>query len=72
MRLTVQCDFCGVVVPSNDKYAHRMFIMVNQIPFGKQTMVKLSMEEQLVNLHHLSHKIAVLSPMQCESKVVTA
>jgi hypothetical protein len=24
-----------VAVPSNDKDAHRMFIMVNQIPFGK-------------------------------------
>jgi hypothetical protein len=28
-------DFYGVVVPSNDKDAHQMFIMVNQIPFGK-------------------------------------
>lgn len=28
-------DFCGVNVPPNDKDAHRMFLMVNQIPFGK-------------------------------------
>ena len=28
-------DFCGVIVPPNDRDAHRMFIMVNQIPFGK-------------------------------------
>ena len=28
-------DFLGVVVPANDRDAHRMFIMVNQIPFGK-------------------------------------
>ena len=28
-------DFCGVVVPANERDAHRMFIMVNQIPFGK-------------------------------------
>lgn len=28
-------DFLGVVVPANSRDAHRMFIMVNQIPFGK-------------------------------------
>ena len=28
-------DFCGINVPSNDRDAHSMFVMVNQIPFGK-------------------------------------
>ena len=28
-------DFCAVNVPSNERDAHRMFVMVNQIPFGK-------------------------------------
>ena len=28
-------DFCGVFVPGNDRDAHQMFLMVNQIPFGK-------------------------------------
>jgi Centromere DNA-binding protein complex CBF3 subunit, domain 2/Transcriptional activator of glycolytic enzymes len=28
-------DFCGINVPSNDRDAHPMFVMVNQIPFGK-------------------------------------
>jgi hypothetical protein len=39
-------DFCGVVVASNDKDAHRMFIMVNQIPFGKTNTVEQFMTEQ--------------------------
>ena len=28
-------DFCGINVPPNGRDAHSMFVMVNQIPFGK-------------------------------------
>lgn len=28
-------DFCGIIVPPNDKDIHQMYIMVNQIPEGK-------------------------------------
>jgi hypothetical protein len=33
--LHLTSDFCGGVVPGNDRDAHKMFLMINQIPLGK-------------------------------------
>jgi hypothetical protein len=43
-------DFCGIIVPQNDRDADPMFVMVNQIPFGKTNHGRVLQERKIVRV----------------------